>query len=57
MASLRVCQCRSEHLLAERGPDTLLEPEAVAEAYWQLHVQPRSAWTHETELRPWAERF
>lgn len=46
-----------EHLLAERGPDTLLEPDAIAEAYWQLHAQQRSAWTHELELRPWAERF
>jgi NAD(P)-dependent dehydrogenase (short-subunit alcohol dehydrogenase family) len=46
-----------EHLLEERGPDSLLEPEAVAEAYWQLHAQHRSAWTHELDLRPWAERF
>lgn len=47
----------SEHLLAERGPDSLLEPDAVAEAYWQLHGQHRTAWTHEVDLRPWAERF
>lgn len=46
-----------EHLLASRGPDTLLEPEAVADAYWRLHAQHRSAWSHEIELRPWAERF
>jgi NAD(P)-dependent dehydrogenase (short-subunit alcohol dehydrogenase family) len=46
-----------EHLLTERGPDTLLEPDAIAEAYWQLHQQHRSAWTHELDLRPWAERF
>jgi len=53
----QVRSAESEHLLAERGPDTLLEPYAVAEAYWQLHVQHRSAWTHEVDLRPWAERF
>lgn len=47
----------SEHLLKERGPDTLLEPDIVADAYWQLHAQQRPAWTHELELRPWAERF
>ncbi|MGN2390883.1 SDR family NAD(P)-dependent oxidoreductase [Pelomicrobium sp. G1] len=48
---------RYEHLLAQRGPDALLEPEAIAEAYYQLHRQPRSAWTQELDLRPWVERF
>jgi NAD(P)-dependent dehydrogenase (short-subunit alcohol dehydrogenase family) len=33
----------------------ILEPEAIAENYWQLHLQPRSAWTHELDLRPWME--
>ena len=33
----------------------ILDPEAIAEAYWQLHIQPRSAWTHEMDLRPWVE--
>jgi NAD(P)-dependent dehydrogenase (short-subunit alcohol dehydrogenase family) len=42
---------------AERGQDALLKPEAIAESYWQLHQQPRSAWTHELDLRPWVERF
>lgn len=46
-----------ESLLKERGPDTLLMPDAIADAYWQLHTQHRSTWTHELELRPWAERF
>jgi NAD(P)-dependent dehydrogenase (short-subunit alcohol dehydrogenase family) len=44
-------------LAAERGPDSLLAPDAVAEAYFQLHRQPRSAWTHELDLRPWVEKF
>ncbi len=35
----------------------ILDPEAIAESYWQLHVQPRSAWTHELDLRPWMESF
>ena len=35
----------------------ILEPDAIAEAYWQLHQQPRSAWTHELDLRPWIEPF
>jgi NAD(P)-dependent dehydrogenase (short-subunit alcohol dehydrogenase family) len=42
---------------AERGADALLKPEAIAEAYWQLHQQPRSAWTQELDLRPWVESF
>ena len=53
-------QIRSERyraLAQERGPDALLAPEAIAEAYYQLHLQPRSAWTHELDLRPWTEKF
>jgi len=41
----------------ERGQDAVLEPDAIAEAYWQLHCQPRSAWTLELDLRPWVEKF
>ncbi|WP_088283499.1 SDR family oxidoreductase [Ideonella sp. A 288] len=33
----------------------ILDPDAIAESYWQLHQQPRSAWTHEMDLRPWME--
>ena len=32
-------------------------PDAIAENYWQLHRQPRSAWTHELDLRPWIETW
>jgi predicted outer membrane repeat protein len=38
-------------------PDGAMKPEDIAEAYWQLHAQPRSAWTHELDLRPWCEKF
>ena len=48
---------RNEQLLGERGPDSLLEPNAIAEAYLGLHRQHRSAWTHELDLRPWVEKF
>jgi len=45
------------NLVAERGPDGMLDIDAIAEAYWFLHHQRRSAWTLELDLRPWAERF
>ncbi len=35
----------------------ILNPDSIAQAYWQIHVQPRDAWTHETELRPWMEAW
>jgi NAD(P)-dependent dehydrogenase (short-subunit alcohol dehydrogenase family) len=41
----------------ERGPDGLLDPNAIAETYLALHRQPRSAWAWEIELRPWIENF
>jgi NAD(P)-dependent dehydrogenase (short-subunit alcohol dehydrogenase family) len=41
----------------ERGPDAFLEPDAIADTYWQLHRQPRNAWTLELDLRPWVEKF
>jgi short-subunit dehydrogenase len=38
-------------------PDSLLDPDAIAQSYLHILQQPRSAWTHEIELRPWVERF
>ena len=43
------------YALKDQG--AILDPEAIAEAYWQLHAQPRSAWTFELDLRPWMERW
>lgn len=37
--------------------DGILNPEHIADMYWQLHMQPRDAWTHELDLRPWMETF
>jgi NAD(P)-dependent dehydrogenase (short-subunit alcohol dehydrogenase family) len=48
---------RYAHLAAERGPDSLLEPDAIAAQYLALHRQHRSAWTQELDLRPWSEKF
>jgi len=44
-------------VVAERGEDGLLGIEAIAEAYWQLHRQPKTAWTQELDLRPYKETF
>jgi NAD(P)-dependent dehydrogenase (short-subunit alcohol dehydrogenase family) len=38
-------------------PDSLLDPDAIAASYLHVLQQPRSAWTQELELRPWAEKF
>lgn len=48
---------RYRELGDKRGPDSLLPPDAIAETYYQLHRQPRGAWTHELDLRPWVEKF
>ena len=38
-------------------PDRLMSPASIAETYWQLHAQPRDAWTHELDLRPYGETW
>jgi NAD(P)-dependent dehydrogenase (short-subunit alcohol dehydrogenase family) len=43
--------------MAERGADAVLSPNAIAESYYQLHVQSPSAWTLELDLRPYVEKF
>jgi NAD(P)-dependent dehydrogenase (short-subunit alcohol dehydrogenase family) len=43
------------HALKER--DGILDPDHIAETYWLLHGQPRDAWTHEMDLRPWIESW
>jgi NAD(P)-dependent dehydrogenase (short-subunit alcohol dehydrogenase family) len=48
---------RYRHLIKERGDDSLLAPDSIAETYLQLHRQQRSAWTQELDVRPWSEKF
>lgn len=42
---------------ALKDQDGILNPDHIADAYWMLHSQPRDAWTHELDLRPWMETF
>jgi NAD(P)-dependent dehydrogenase (short-subunit alcohol dehydrogenase family) len=40
---------------ARRDEEAILNPDDIAQNYVMLHKQPRSAWTHELDLRPWKE--
>jgi len=42
---------------ALKDQDGILNPDHIADQYWMLHQQPRDAWTHELDLRPWMEKF
>ena len=42
---------------ALKEQDGILQPDSIADAYWMLHQQPRDAWTHELDLRPYMETF
>jgi short-subunit dehydrogenase len=42
---------------ALKDQDGIVNPEHIADAYWMLHNQPRDAWTHELDLRPYMEKF
>jgi NAD(P)-dependent dehydrogenase (short-subunit alcohol dehydrogenase family) len=50
-------QMRGDQYADLKARDGILNPEAIAENYWLLHQQPRSAWTHELDLRPWTEKW
>lgn len=42
---------------ALKEKDGILSPEKIADSYWFVHSQHRSAWTHELDLRPYMEKF
>ncbi|MBP6850307.1 MAG: SDR family oxidoreductase [Rhodoferax sp.] len=42
---------------ALKSQEGILNPDHIADQYWMLHQQPRDAWTHELDLRPWIEKF
>lgn len=41
----------------DNNPDSLLDPDAIADVYWATLQQHRSAWSWEVEVRPWVEKF
>ena len=45
------------HAQPADNPDSTLDPDAIAQSYWSVLAQDRSAWTWEVELRPWIETF
>jgi NAD(P)-dependent dehydrogenase (short-subunit alcohol dehydrogenase family) len=44
-------------VIEERGEDGLLGIDAIADTFWHLHLQPKSAWAQEVDLRPYKEPF
>jgi NAD(P)-dependent dehydrogenase (short-subunit alcohol dehydrogenase family) len=48
---------RFPQLREQKGEDGMLSVDAIADAYWLLHRQQRSAWTLELDLRPYGEPF
>ena len=41
----------------DRDADSFLDPDEIAESYWHLIEQDRTAWTLELDLRPYVEEF
>ena len=44
-------------MYAKKEQDGILNPTHIAENYWHIAHQPRDAWTHELDLRPWMEQW
>jgi NAD(P)-dependent dehydrogenase (short-subunit alcohol dehydrogenase family) len=53
----RIKESEGEEALTDLDPNRLMTPASVAEAYWQLYMQPRDAWTFEQEIRPFGEQW
>jgi NAD(P)-dependent dehydrogenase (short-subunit alcohol dehydrogenase family) len=53
----RIKEREGETALANLDPGRLMQPESVAEAYWQIYQEPRDAWSFEREIRPFAEKW
>jgi len=57
MIDTAAVRSRFPERVKDLGPDAMLATDAIAELYYQIHVQPRSAWTMEADLRPYGEKF
>ena len=57
MIDTSAVRSRFPERVKDLGPDAMLAPEAIAELFFQIHAQPRSAWTLEADLRPYGEKF
>ena len=53
----RIKEREGQGALDNLDPDRLMPPASVAESYWQLYQQPRSAWVFEQEIRPFGEKW
>ena len=53
----RIKAAQGEEALENLPPDRLMNPSSIAETYWQMHTQPRDAWTHELDIRPYGEKW
>jgi len=48
---------RTREMFSDKPDEFFLDPDDIAETVWQLAEQPKSAWTFETELRPFGETW
>ena len=48
---------RPERIDPDNAPDSMLDPDAIADSYMHFLDQPRSSWSWEIEVRPWVEKF
>tara|TARA_R110000868_G_scaffold393762_1_gene664860 strand:+ start:1672 stop:2418 length:747 start_codon:yes stop_codon:yes gene_type:complete len=53
----RIKAAQGEEAVANLPPDRLMNPSSIADTYWMLHNQPRDAWTHELDIRPYGEQW
>jgi len=53
----RIRAAQGDEAVENLPPDRLMNPSSIAETYWQLHAQPRDAWTHELDIRPYGEKW
>jgi NAD(P)-dependent dehydrogenase (short-subunit alcohol dehydrogenase family) len=53
----RIAAAGGAEAVAAIEPDQLMNPSSIADTYWALHNQPRDAWTHELDIRPYREAW